>query len=119
MILSVQQIKYELLAYIKEFGGDFEDWCIGVADDPKAVLVDRHRVDLVNGLWIYKQALTSRAALTVVNYFVDKLGASAVGESSESSEECDCVYAYRRGAIVADVPRISDSGGLAPGGEAT
>jgi len=95
MILSVQQIKYELLAYIKEFGGDFSQWYVSVASDPKATLTSIHRVDTDAGLWIYKQALTARAACTAQAYFVDLLGTD--GKRSDApTEDCDCVYAYRK-----------------------
>ena len=96
MILSVQQIKYELLAYMKEFGGSFGEWHIGVASDPLAMLAQVYGIDPQRGLWIYKQALTSRAALTVRTYFVDKLGASGDPPNDPVDEDCDCVYAWRR-----------------------
>ena len=38
MVYSVQQIKYEILAYIKEFGGEFSDYYVGVSNDPKKSL---------------------------------------------------------------------------------
>ena len=95
MILSVQQIKYELLAYIKEFGGDFAQWYVSIASDPIATLTVSHRVDTAAGLWIYKQALTARAAGTAQAYFVDMLGTD--GRRPDSmNEDCDCVYAYRK-----------------------
>jgi len=96
MILSVQQIKYELFAYMKEFGGSFGEWHVGVARDPLTVLAQVHGADPQRGLWIYKQALTSRAALTVRTYFVDKLGAGCDPLTDPVDEDCDCVYAWRR-----------------------
>ena len=45
MVYSVQQIKYEILAYMKEFGGDFSDYYVGITHDPENALFKDHKVD--------------------------------------------------------------------------
>ena len=64
MVYSVQQIKYEILAYIKEFGGEFSDYYVGVSDNPKKSLFKVHNVNRKKDPWLYKQALTLQAAKT-------------------------------------------------------
>ena len=64
MVFSVQQIKYEILAYMKELGGEFGDYYVGIAADPKKTLLDVHNVDEAADPWLYKQALTFYAAQT-------------------------------------------------------
>ena len=95
MILSVQQIKYEILAYIKEFGGNFEDWYIGIAADPKLEMFDRHGVDKEQDIWLYKQALTFTACKTVQKYFLQTQAID--GELLEiGNDDTDCVYLYKK-----------------------
>ena len=95
MIYSVQQIKYEILAYIKEFGGDFHDWYVGIASDPKNTMFETHSVDEEDDIWLYKQALTFAACKTVQTYFLEKLKTD--GEAViEGNEDTDCVYLYKK-----------------------
>ena len=95
MIASVQQIKYELLAYMKELGGTFGDYVVGIAGDPREVLSKIHHVNLQVDPWIYKQALSFSAARTVRTYFVEKLNVDGAPEGS-TSDDTDCVYLYRK-----------------------
>lgn len=95
MVFSVQQIKYEILAYIKEFGGEFSDYYVGIAADPKKALFEKHHVDPEKDPWLYKQALSFAAARTVQDYFLRRLGAD--GEPVlRGDEDTDCVYVYKK-----------------------
>jgi len=97
MVYSVQQVKYEILAYIKEFGGEFPDYYVGIAADPKAELFKRHKVNQKKDPWLYKQTLTFHAARTVQRYFLDQLGTD--GEPVlRGNEDTDCVYVYKKSA---------------------
>ena len=95
MVYSVQQIKFELLAYMKEFGGNFDDWYVGVAADPVATMTDEHCVDKSDDIWIYKQALTFQACRTVQQYFLEKLNTDGTPLKSGSGDT-DCVYMFRK-----------------------
>jgi hypothetical protein len=95
MLYSVQQIKYEILAYIKEFGGGFSDYFVGVTDDPEAALFNKHNVHRTKDPWLYKQALTFQAARTAQDYFLSRLKAD--GEPVlDRNEDIDCVYVYKK-----------------------
>ncbi len=94
MVFSVQQVKYEFLAYIKEFDPVFSNWCVGVADQPKQTLFDLHGVRDAEDPWLYKQLLTNRAARTVQEYFIEHLK-TAGAKATEQSEDVDCVYLYK------------------------
>jgi len=95
MVFSVQQIKYEFLAYIKEFGGDFEDYFVGISSDPKKALFEYHCVDKEKDPWLYKQALTFSAVQTVQNYFLDRLGTDGLIVKM-GDENTDCIYIYKK-----------------------
>jgi hypothetical protein len=72
-VYSVQQIKYEFLLYMKGLGGAFDEWYVGAAADPERALFDAHGVRSDMEPWIYKPALTNRATITIVRYFVEVL----------------------------------------------
>jgi len=94
-IYSVQQIKFELFAYIKEFGETFGDWYVGVADDPKAALFDRHKLDPADDIWLYRQAVSFAACQTVQRYFIETLGTDGALVIS-GTDHTDCVYLYKK-----------------------
>ena len=95
MVYSVQQIKFDLLAYIKEFGGAFDDWYVGIAAAPLEAMCTKHGLDRDEDIWIYKQALTFQACRTVQSYFLDKLRTD--GEPvTIGSADTDCVYMFRK-----------------------
>lgn len=94
MVFSVQQVKYEFLAYIKEFDRTFSHWYVGVAAEPKETLFQMHGVRDAEDPWLYKQLLTNRAARTVQDYFLDQLK-TAGARAQEQSENVDCVYLYK------------------------
>ncbi len=95
MIRSVQQIKYEILAYIKEFGGNFDDWYVGVSGEPLKTMKGDHSVDEERDIWLYKQALTFSACRTVQNYFLNQLKTDGTAVSA-GGEGDDCVYLYKK-----------------------
>lgn len=76
-MLSVQQIKFEILAYIKEFDPVFGHWTVGASSDPKAEMESRHGIDMIDDPWIFKQALTEIAARNICRYFHEILGCNA------------------------------------------
>lgn len=95
MVLSVQQIKFEMFSYIKEFDSDFSAWYVGIASDPKAKMKDQHGVDLDKDIWLYKQALSFTACKTIQRYFIENLKTN--GELVASgNEDMDCVYLYKK-----------------------
>lgn len=75
MNYSVQQIKYEILLYMKEFGGRFAEWQVDTCDDPEQAL-ERERASGADvAYWIFKPAVSPRAATTVTDYFHNVLDA--------------------------------------------
>jgi hypothetical protein len=94
MVFSVQQVKYEFLAYIKEFDPKFAEWCVGISDAPKAALFDQHGVRPDEDPWLYKQLLTPRAARTVFDYFAGHLKTTSVPPPGDT-EDFDCVYLFK------------------------
>mgnify|MGYP000054454343 CR=1 FL=1 len=105
VVFSVQQIKYELLAYIKGLGGAFPDWYVGISADPERALFDEHRVRREIDPWIYKPALSSKATQTVVAYFRETLRTDGAMFGSPADNET-FVFMFRKGADT--VPALAD-----------
>ncbi len=78
MAYSVQQIKFELISYVKEFGGDFSEWSIGVAADAAKALFEINKVDPVRDIWLWKPALSPAAAALVRDWMTGRQQANAV-----------------------------------------
>ncbi|MGA0533856.1 hypothetical protein [Hansschlegelia sp. KR7-227] len=72
MVFSAQQIKFEFLSYIKEFGGKAEEWRVGCsADAPKALFQD-NAIDPERDIWLWKPALSPAAAHIVYRYMTEQ-----------------------------------------------
>lgn len=97
MVFSVQQIKYEFLAYIKGLGGRFEDWYVGVTDDPEQALFAIHGIEREADPWIYKPALTAKASTTVLKYFREILKTDGA-DPARVPEEATFVFLFRKGS---------------------
>ena len=97
MVFSVQQIKYEFLAYIKGLGGRFGDWYVGVSEDPERDLFEAHRLERTSDPWIYKPALTSRASATVLRYFRENLKTDGA-DPADVPDRATFVFLFRKSA---------------------
>jgi len=96
-VYSVQQIKYEFLLYMKGLGGDFGDWYVGGTAEPEAALFGRHGVRSDVDPWIYKPALTNRATITIVRYFVEVLHADGLVPDI-ADEGASIAFLFRKSA---------------------
>ena len=94
-MLSVQQIKFEMYKYIKEFDCEFRAWYVGIASEPKYQMRTEHNVDFEKDIWLYKQALSFIACQTVQRHFIDNLGTDGALISS-GNEDMDCIYLYKK-----------------------
>jgi hypothetical protein len=91
---SVQQIKFEFLCYLKEFGADVDRWFIGTCEDPNLALFQAEVVDREVDIWLWKPALTAKAAANVRDYFIEKFHLK-ISNASVSSDHSKFVFLYR------------------------
>jgi hypothetical protein len=93
MAYSVQQIKFELISYVKEFGADFTEWSIGLASDAPKALFEINKVDGVNDMWLWKPAVTNAAATMITTWMTDRQKVNAVpGDDADGV----CVFMFKR-----------------------
>ena len=109
MIYSVQQIKFEILAYIKEFDPDFSNWYIGISSNPKVVMREAHGVDEAHDAWFCKQAVSFRACETIRSYFTEKLKVDGT-RIAGTAEDGNWVYLFRKSSRTR--PEVIQPGGM-------
>lgn len=98
-ILSVQQLKFQVIAHVKAYGGDFTRWYVGVTDDPERALFDEHGVDREHGVWVFRQAMSFRAVENAQTFFIRALGMDGKPYPADRpTAEVDCLYAYLKDA---------------------
>lgn len=92
---SVQQIKFEFLSYIKEFGANGADWLIGCSTGPSlsgesaAIVPD-------DAIWICKPALSPRAARLVQDHMISRHQVQ-IAPGAEQVEAGNWIFMYRSG----------------------
>lgn len=82
MVFSPQQVKFEFLSYIKEFGGKAGEWRIGCATDAPKALFERHAIDPVRDIWLWKPTLSAAAANIVLRYMTEQFHVPAAEHSA-------------------------------------
>lgn len=85
MVYSPQQIKFEFLSYIKEFGEPATSWRVGCSTNAEATLADEQRIDLDRDLWIWKPALSPAAARLVHRFFTNQFNVQDAGIAPDGS----------------------------------
>lgn len=111
-MFSPQQVKFEFLSYIKEFGGRPTEWVVGCADDPTQALFARNAVDAESDIWLWKPTLSAAAARIVFRYLTEQLQAHAADDRTGR-----CIFLFKR--VATEHPerqaspdgRSADSGG--------
>jgi hypothetical protein len=91
MAKSVKIIIAEMLEFIQSEGGHPTAWRVGVTNDPRLQLFDRHHVHYQNDAWIYRTALSEIEALHIQMHFLE-LG---LKEDKGWRPGACVVYAYR------------------------
>jgi len=93
MSFTAQQIINDINAYMKQVGGIYSGWYVGIATDAKQRLFVDHNVSEQNGAWIYRQATSSAVARSVEKAYLD---AGCTGGPGGGDSGTDYVYAYKK-----------------------
>ena len=95
MSLSAQQIIADINAYMQQHGGTNSSWYVGIASDVHQRLFGDHGVSKDQGVWIYRQAISSAVARSAEKAY---LAARCDGGSGGGDNSTVYVYAYRKTA---------------------
>ncbi len=92
----VDQIVDEFLVYMHQHGGQWRDWYVGVASDPKDRLFNNHNVVEQGGVWIHSgNTGTETVARADERHFLDQ---GCDGGPGGGSYLTKFVYAYKKTA---------------------
>ena len=67
-----QLIVNEVMAHMSKYGGKYQDWYAGVADDAKTRLFTEHGVNESGDAWICRQCVDDVTARQIERYFMKK-----------------------------------------------
>jgi hypothetical protein len=94
---SQQQIIGEIEAYICRGGGKYQDWYIGIADDPIGPIDEAllfHKVE--NHRFICLETISQQVAIAVADYFVNILGTDGNLYEGNRGKPCQFLYIYKK-----------------------
>lgn len=92
--MNSDEIVRQILEYIRQHGGAFRDWYVGIASDVKRRLHVDHNVPAESQIpWIYRGAATDRAARTAEQTL---LAMGCDGGPGGGDQTTAVVYAYRK-----------------------
>ena len=89
-----QEIINDLDAYIKDGGGGYAAWYVGIASDARDRLFNNHKVKEKGDSWVFRQTSFSAVAREIEDYFVNTLGTG--GGARRGVVFTDMVYAYKK-----------------------
>jgi len=79
--------------YIEQSGGDFSNWYVGIAKNPRDRLFTDHTVVESGAGWIYDDAGNEQIARNIENYFLDVRRTQ--GGNGGGNSATKYIYAYR------------------------
>ena len=89
-----QEIINDLDAHIKDGGGGYPAWYVGIASDARDRLFNDHKVKEKGDSWVFRQTSFSGVAREIEDYFVNMLGTD--GGAGKGVVFTDMVYAYKK-----------------------
>jgi hypothetical protein len=91
--MDSQQIVNEIVQYITDCGGDFQNWYVGIASNPRDRLFNQHAVVEKGGAWVFLEAANDSADREIEEFLVTTY--QTKGGSGGGDNTTKYVYAYR------------------------
>jgi len=92
MTAKQAQVVNDIASYVAKNGGQYSEWYVGIAADPKNRLFKDHAVSQPSGQWIYDYCATSAEAREVEQHFFSK---GAKGGPGGGDNTTKAIYAYK------------------------
>ena len=94
---SQKQIIDEITAYIHRGGGKYQDWFVGITDDPISPIDEALKLHKVEDhRFIYLETTSQQNAMTVADYFVNVLGTDGNLCENNKGMTCRSLYVYKK-----------------------
>ena len=94
----------QIEAYIRQGGGEYGDWYLGLADNPIDPIMEVTRLRKVqNQRFTYIETVSHEVAKSVADYFLDVCGID--GDISDMiGSPCRAIYVYKKAANLLTYP---------------
>jgi hypothetical protein len=92
-LFSESEILVHVRDYMHQAGGQARRWRVGLTPDDAEDALALHGVDLDTDVWIWRKAVTPRAARNAVQALLAR--GCTPADRDAPPEEADTVYAYR------------------------
>lgn len=93
MLLPRDEIISDIEAQIKKMGGEYHDWCVGIAKDRREPLFETHLLEDKDDGFLFREAFTPGCAGEIRDHFVAQRVTS--DDSSNCANGGRLVYAYK------------------------
>ena len=89
----------QIETYIRQGGGGYGDWYIGLADDPIDPITEAFRLHKVqNQRFTYIETISPQAAKAVSDHFLNVCGTDGNLSDIDTSRPCRAIYIYKKAA---------------------
>ncbi|MGD0551948.1 MAG: hypothetical protein ABSB25_04775 [Sedimentisphaerales bacterium] len=89
----------QIEAYIRQGGGEYGDWYIGLADNPIDPIIEAYRLHKVqNHRFTYIETVSHQAAKAAADYFLNVCGTDGNLSDTDTSRPCRALYIYKKAA---------------------
>jgi len=96
---SQKKIINEIETYIQEGGGEYEDWYVGLTDDPFGPITEALLLQKVQSeRLLYIETSSPQIAQAVADYFVSLCGTDGNISTNEINRACRSLYVYKKAA---------------------
>ena len=87
----------QMETYIRQGGGEYGDWFIGLADNPIAPVTEISRLRKVqNHRFTYVETMSVEVAKAVADYFINACGMDGNISKTEKDGVCRALYLYKK-----------------------
>ncbi len=87
----------QMETYIRQGGGEYEDWFIGLADNPIVPITEVSRLRKVqNHRFTYVETISIEVAKAVADYFINACGMDGNISETEKDDACRALYLYKK-----------------------
>ena len=87
----------QMETYIRQGGGEYGNWFIGLADNPIAPITETSRLRKVqNHRFTYVETMSVEVAKAVADYFINACGMDGNIGKTEKDGACRALYLYKK-----------------------
>jgi hypothetical protein len=90
---DAKTIVAEIVQHVKDCGGEFSRWYVGIASDANQRLFGDHNVNKNTDSWIYREAQNSDTARAIEEHIIETY--KTKGDTGGGDNTTKYVYAYK------------------------